>query len=239
MHFNPRSPCGERRFLGVDQRRDLGISIHAPRAGSDAHGSTAETSTSDFNPRSPCGERPSRRGQWLRVRYFNPRSPCGERRRPGVRMQCAVVISIHAPRAGSDQMAICRSSRESVISIHAPRAGSDQAPRRICSSWQYFNPRSPCGERRSTQKPAQNHQDISIHAPRAGSDHRRPCVALHRHEFQSTLPVRGATVRALESALYRKPISIHAPRAGSDFSFIRSDIGIVGFQSTLPVRGAT
>ena len=35
MHFNPRSPCGERLLIAVDLRQHLDISIHAPRAGSD------------------------------------------------------------------------------------------------------------------------------------------------------------------------------------------------------------
>ena len=57
------------------------ISIHAPLAGSDNTGSTAQLQQEDFNPRSPCGER-------LR--------PDGSRR--GLHG-----ISIHAPLAGSDR----------------------------------------------------------------------------------------------------------------------------------------
>ena len=58
-----------------------------------------------------------------------------------------------------------------LISIHAPREGSDAALRvRVCLL-----------------------EGISIHAPREGSDEPmiRQCKALA--EFQSTLPVRGAT----------------------------------------------
>ena len=80
MHFNPRSPCGERPF-------------HAGGAGQQVV---------HFNPRSPCGERLAQRDEriaklefqstlpvwgatWLKsssvnsFAYFNPRSPCGER----------------------------------------------------------------------------------------------------------------------------------------------------------------
>ena len=57
-----------------------------------------------------------------------------------------------------------------------------------------FNPRSPCGER-----PA----DV---------DH-----TLSAHEFQSTLPVRGATDKPKDTTAGTL-ISIHAPRAGSDCS---------------------
>ena len=34
-----------------------------------------------------------------------------------------------------------------VVSIHAPRAGSDDAWPAHCAEQQRFNPRSPCGER--------------------------------------------------------------------------------------------
>ena len=36
IHFNPRSPCGERRLIAVPSASVMRISIHAPRAGSDA-----------------------------------------------------------------------------------------------------------------------------------------------------------------------------------------------------------
>ena len=78
-------------------------------------------------------------------------------------------ISIHAPRAGSDP---AKRGREHYrgISIHAPRAGSDSAPARcFCRT------------------------GISIHAPRAGSDIFEVSNLFCPKEFQSTLPVRGAT----------------------------------------------
>ena len=57
-----------------------------------------------------------------------------------------------------------------------------------------FNPRSPCGERRSCR--------LSWRCPPV---------------FQSTLPVWGATLHAA-IALPKVSISIHAPRVGSDDS---------------------
>ena len=57
--------------------------------------------------------------------------------------------------------------------------------------------------------------DISIHAPRAGSDKCKLKVCIYPARFQSTLPVRGATIGVDESAVMLS-ISIHAPRAGSD-----------------------
>ena len=147
------------------------ISIHAPRVGSDQAGGLSYLLLRNFNPRSPCGERPD----------------------------CAALdadnaaISIHAPRVGSDCWiqgnrprfprfqstlpvwgATARSAAtasQSEISIHAPRVGSDGA---ITFGWttpKDFNPRSPCGERH---------------------DYFTSC--LPSPQFQSTLPVWGATV---------------------------------------------
>ena len=55
-----------------------------------------------FNPRSPCGER-LKRVRLARGRGgFNPRSPCGERLAfPRLMARC-MVVSTHAPLAGSD-----------------------------------------------------------------------------------------------------------------------------------------
>ena len=56
--------------------------------------------------------------------YFNPRSPCGERHVDQCSFGFDIVISIHAPRVGSDNQSLNKRAR-----------GTD------------FNPRSPCGER--------------------------------------------------------------------------------------------
>ena len=58
VHFNPRSPCGERRVLAGDVADAVRISTHAPRAGSDLTAAALHGQYQDFNPRSPCGERP-------------------------------------------------------------------------------------------------------------------------------------------------------------------------------------
>ena len=57
-------------------------------------------------------------------------------------------------------------------------------------------------------------------------------------EFQSTLPVRGATPRQWKNR-GQQNISIHAPREGSDAGLACNYPGWPKFQSTLPVRGAT
>ena len=77
---------------------------------------------------------------------FNPRSPCGERLGKINQALIAKLISIHAPRVGSDALASLVSELV-VISIHAPRVGSDPRLQLFDLLQEHFNPRSPCGER--------------------------------------------------------------------------------------------
>ena len=125
------------------------------------------------------------------VTDFNPRSPHGERRYGNMFFCFLYIISIHAPRMGSD------SERRKVvimpiISIHAPRMGSDPHRPIHHVTLSYFNPRSPHGER--------------LHKLRRDNS---------QSEFQSTLPAWGATRMYAESGSMIR-ISIHAPRMGSD-----------------------
>jgi len=103
------------------------------------------------------------------------RSPCGERRsfNPCPLLQSG--ISIHAPRVGSDADDTPFCDVLISISIHAPRVGSDKINIVHYSGTVYFNPRSPCGERRVSRGIIERVRDISIHAPRVGSD---PLVVL-------------------------------------------------------------
>ena len=104
------------------------------------------------------------------------------------------------------------------ISIHAPRAGGDNGG---CShkitARPHFNPRPPCGGRPGDDPDRKSVGWISIHAPRAGGDieaaqenafmsdfnPRPPCGGRPAGRrtyagpltFQSTPPVRGATVK--------------------------------------------
>ncbi len=124
QYFNPRSPCRERLFSFLCDLRPKIISIHAPRAGSDALCYIIYEVMAYFNPRSPCRERPLLRLYLYVHTHFNPRSPCRER--------------LYRPK---------RNARMVFISIHAPRAGSDILRMWLLIHLGYFNPRSPCRER--------------------------------------------------------------------------------------------
>ena len=57
-----------------------------------------------------------------------------------------------------------------IMSIHAPRVGSDHPKGRVLAGCWHFNPRSPCGERLVPPEVIDHQRAISIHAPRVGSD---------------------------------------------------------------------
>ncbi len=149
-----------------------------------------------------------------------------------------ILISTHAPRAGSDHVAPLPGTAFG-ISTHAPRAGSDVPSRSFLSDGMISThaPRAGSDGPRGLVGLA---VPISTHAPRAGSDStcrrptptrpyfnpRSPCgerltqaeIVERTGKFQPTLPVRGAT--AVRRLVQQHPVQIstHAPRAGSDAS---------------------
>ena len=212
------------------------ISIHAPRAGCDFQQNSVACFLVDFNPRTPCGVRRNFAYVAGEDSDFNPRTPCGVRRqvRP-IWLSQLQFQSTHPVRGATRKTrqanrperfqsthpvrgatpSVMPDAFIHVISIHAPRAGCDhprQRKRRRC--------------------------DISIHAPRAGCDVGADQQRVVVGQFQSTHPVRGATVSDSIARLDptdfnpRTPcgvrpdvavkltipsaISIHAPRAGCD-----------------------
>ena len=256
-HFNPRSPCEERRAStgcrymsllfqptlpvrgatspGRPGGRPAPISTHAPRAGSD-HGALP-----------PLG---------------------------------LGVISTHAPRAGSDVEVHTDPVRHLQISTHAPRAGSDNdcVTRRAVNIFQptlpvrgatgiaakygttyQFQPTLPVrGATRGDEfgdvviefqptlpvRGATVHHlvdgclmEISTHAPRAGSDETRETARLEH--LISTHAPRAGSDRLAVGLVADQDISTHAPRAGSDVPISSGFAASQLFQPTLPVRGAT
>ena len=131
---------------------------------------------------------------FIYVWHFNPRSPCGER-----------LIRGYAVR------------RERGISIHAPRAGSDERPAKKPLSPCLFQSTLPVRGAAMESGRAVLNKCISIHAPRAGSGQKPPVMLKSEAEFQSTLPVRGAAQHEIATKVL-SGISIHAPRAGSGYT---------------------
>ncbi len=193
VHFNPRSPHGERQCWFERSVRGRQISIHAPRTGSDLVVYVTGLTACVFQSTLPA------RGATVRlvicrlpISDFNPRSPHGERR-------FALLDFGH----------VCR------ISIHAPRTGSDGCLNIGIIRFMTFQSTLPA--RGATRKKTleKNPLHISIHAPRTGSDKIIPRDPVFAVQFQSTLPARGATIYIGARPGVGK-ISIHAPRTGSD-----------------------
>ena len=146
---------------------------------------------------------------------FNPRSPRGERLLLQTGPYQFRVVSIHAPRAGSDHWQTAGQGAVLPVSIHAPRAGSDTPGPGSLSTPTRFQSTLPA---RGATRPGVAGYDrnrVSIHAPRAGSD--------SQGLFEHVCPL----------------VSIHAPRAGSDYIVTANRHCTRLFQSTLPARGAT
>ena len=216
-YFYPRSPCGERPFMGTNTIGRLYISIHALLAESDAAELTTSFFDLNFYPRSPCGERP----KFLMMLQSSIKflSTLSLRRATVIRHGIAGVsghISIHALLAESDE---ARSSKAAAIWKFLSTLSLRRATRRSSFSLLSllnFYPRSPCGERLYHNN-----------------------TRLSNHTFLSTLSLRRATIllgktviRILDNFYPRSPcgerpsqkseifgmlsISIHALLAESD-----------------------
>ena len=223
-HFNPRSPHGERRAparqttdpdlisihaprTGSDPRHGDGarvprhISIHAPRTGSDALRRASSARSRSFQSTLPArGATRLSFSSTIIFKHFNPRSPHGERRIQRQINAHIAIISIHAPRTGSDsetsQAVVCRS-----ISIHAPRTGSDIRLARACNISALFQSTLPARGATLQLNFYGQQAYISIHAPRTGSDDMLEEYSSAYQTFQSTLPARGATMTISSSWL--------------------------------------
>ena len=172
-NFNPRSPDGERHTIRIQRKRNIYISIHAPRMGSDYPVPHPCALHPIFQSTLPgWGATDASKFGWISDQFQSTLPGWGATTH---RTQSAhfEIISIHAPRMGSDRHTSTR-GRWRDISIHAPRMGSDTSRSAGNCGGRNFNPRSPDGERR--QHPDQRHpqrSQISIHAPRMGSDRLR------------------------------------------------------------------
>ena len=170
--FNPRVPCGTRRHVYGLTALAVQVSIHASRAGRDKDQRTIDAPCASFNPRVPCGTRPD--DDHLQGAGF--------------------VVSIHASRAGRDAVSNDFDLVVVLVSIHASRAGRDVVVFLAIGIQNSFNPRVPCGTRRDEVERATAGDQVSIHASRAGRDLSSDFCSKVCELFQSTRPVRDATL---------------------------------------------
>ena len=146
-HFNPRSPCGERQMIEINNECNYGFQSTLPMRGATAKG-VGLGASKVFQSTLPM------RGATLtgglnRVPpgHFNPRSPCGERPAVSTLSSLPALFQSTLPMRGATAF---KMSLQIIggISIHAPHAGSDENLYNLLQTVRDFNPRSPCGERR-------------------------------------------------------------------------------------------
>ena len=125
------------------------------------------------------------------------------------------------------------------ISIHAPHAGCDSTYPRFFPLHFNFNPRTPCGVRRSASASFRSLLKISIHAPHAGCDF--STAQEYPGSSADFNPRTPCGVRHAAGVAHDEMggISIHAPHAGCDRRPKSSRRWQRRFQSTHPMRGAT
>ena len=193
-NFNPRTPCGvrlRRSFLGFVFRP---ISIHAPRAGCDRQTQCYQRLYRQFQSTHPV------RGATRNFAYvagedsdFNPRTPCGVRLKAAYTgLPFGKFQSTH-PVRGATQEGGKGNMYNQFQSTH-PVRGATTALEIPLAKPINFNPRTPCGVRRRPVRYFPHMAEISIHAPRAGCDATARTTSSGTWEFQSTHPVRGATI---------------------------------------------
>ena len=124
------------------------ISIHAPHVGCDDMLTASWQAERDFNPRTPCGVRPDSVTYDLAAYAFQSTHPMW-----GATSWFIVIKFVNAS-----------------ISIHAPHVGCDNSRKAERERLKYFNPRTPCGVRRTRPSHIDMDGEISIHAPHVGCD---------------------------------------------------------------------
>ena len=157
------------------------ISIHAPRTGSDGACRWRLDSPAHFNPRSPHGERPRFTTARCAPCSFQSTLPARGATYSRDNHHCLGLISIHAPRTGSDRDWKRGAENPERISIHAPRTGSDDISAIAKDKYNQFQ----------STLPARGATDAGTKRGTSG-------------QFQSTLPARGATMADVrDGPLYR------------------------------------
>ena len=145
----------------------------------------------NFNPRSPHGERPMLRMPAERCWIFQSTLPARGATVLSKICVCQLRSSIHAPRTGSDWR-FAHVVNSDNISIHAPRTGSDDLFNSTERLGDYFNPRSPHGERQMLVAISIDLIAFQSTLPARGAT-MLVAISIDLIAFQSTLPARGAT----------------------------------------------
>ena len=217
INFNPRSPRGERQPGWCYNGSEAEFQSTLPARGATLAEKQPEQEK-DISIHAP------REGSDVQIipaliwsSYFNPRSPRGERR------------AIMPPTA--------EKSRN--FNPRSPRGERRYIPSIVKISIPHFNPRSPRGERRAIMPPtAEKSRNFNPRSPR-GERRANGGKIETLHEFQSTLPARGATSTVIFFVIFILYFNPRSPRGERRVLPPPVKVDLLTFQSTLPARGAT
>ena len=145
-NFNPRAPCGARRWRRRGSARKINFNPRAPCGARPLSPPRLAGRRWDFNPRAPCGARHCRWHGWTVIQLISTHAPLAGRDVVVKRRGHCLNISTHAPLAGRDGGKASDYDKFQ-ISTHAPLAGRDLEPPTVVPAENDFNPRAPCGAR--------------------------------------------------------------------------------------------
>ena len=213
-----------------------------------------------FNPRPPQGERPDTFRPQVVNEQFQSTPPARGATDSQIYLSVHAVISIHAPRKGSDNKSIKSPPIPLYFNPRPPQGERPTAkftfpftlsfqstPPARGATWhgnlyghptKDFNPRPPQGERLCRYRSDKTEQEHFNPRPPQGERQQAIKIIMRFLVFQSTPPARGATSSWVK-ANAKADISIHAPRKGSDAMSVTFNAIKSLFQSTPPARGAT
>ena len=190
--------------------RGRGISIHAPRGGSDVNSWRKHIVIDNFNPRSPWGERQEVYNDAMWSKIFQSTLPVGGATSNNVSIFPQPLLFQSTLPVGGATALIMLNLQRTRISIHAPRGGSDLLFLLRTANRDHFNPRSPWGERRLHPPPGPEPPYFNPRSP--WGERLFPALIVDR-------PIG---------------ISIHAPRGGSDWAILRWAMQIRYFNPRSP-----
>ena len=214
LYFNPRSPYGERPCSLLLHKWIRCISIHAPLTGSDRQVNRRQWGPHDFNPHSPYGERPVRHASRLLLPGFQSTLPLRGATAGVAAGSTMIPISTPPPGGGGAGGGGGKNGGGQGFQPTPPLRGATVFLPPFFPPFDYFNPRSPYGERPADRIAARRRPGFQSTLPLRGAT-KRDQVERIKFQFQSTLPLRGATC-ARQKYLKKTQISIHAPLTGSD-----------------------
>ena len=234
--FNPRTPCGVRPGAGRILFFHAGFNPRTP-CGVRQVASGKGFPFLRFNPRTPCGVRRVTFQHTAETRPFQSTHSLRSATSIRSRLLSLCVVSIHALLAECDQIRVqdipgirpfqsthslrsatrqCHSSHlPTCVSIHALLAECDNSSPLKRYATLRFNPRTPCGVRRTTKR---NTKTIESFNPRTPCGVRPEFYLLNIEIFlfQSTHSLRSATQPTLyittqQSKSYFAPTSLKRP----------------------------